>query len=138
MMEPPESFLRNDPTGGHGANSPIRCSLPESKVRTVFVIVPDIIREQTLQMGFVQHNDVIQQVSPTAFNPTFRSPILARAFEGGSDGANLQGANRYRDFHPIFPISVKNQKPGSRPKRKRLSQLLNDPSTSRVLRDIEI
>jgi hypothetical protein len=82
--------------------------------------------------------NVIEQVAPTTFNPTLRNSILPGTFEGCPDGANLQGTNRCRDFQPIFPISVKSQKPGSRPKRKRVSQLLNDPSTSRVLRNVEV
>lgn len=46
--------------------------------------------------------------------------------------------NRRRDFQPIFPIPVKNQKPRSRPKWKYLPQLLNDPKARRVLRNIGV
>jgi hypothetical protein len=107
-------------------------------MRAVPVIVVDIFGEQTLYVALIQRDNVIEQLAPTTFNPTLRNSILPGAFEGSSDGVNLQGADRYRDFQPIFPIPVKDQKSRSRPKRKRLPQLLNDPSTSRVLRDVEM
>jgi hypothetical protein len=47
-MEPAESLLRKDATGGYGTRSVVRCSLPESKMRAVVMIVADIISEQTL------------------------------------------------------------------------------------------
>jgi hypothetical protein len=37
MMQPSQAFMREDATGGYGATSAIRCSLPESEMRAVFV-----------------------------------------------------------------------------------------------------
>ncbi len=107
-------------------------------MRAIFVVILDVIGKEALHVALVNRDDVIQHIAPTTFNPTLRNSILPGTFKGGPDRADLQGANRYRDFRPIFPISVKNQKPWSRPKRKRLSQLLNDPSASRVLGDVEM
>jgi len=138
MMQPAESLARKDATRSRGMNPAVRCSLPESKMRAVLVVIPDVFREQTLQMAFIHRNDVIQQVSTAALNPTLRNSILPGTFEGGPNGSDLQSTNRCRDFQPIFPIPVKDQKPGCRPKRKRLPQLLNDPPARRVLRDVDV
>jgi len=62
-------------------------------MRPVFVVVADVFREQTFQMVLIQGNDVIQQISSAAFNPTLRYSILPRAFEGRSYWAHLQGSN---------------------------------------------
>jgi len=42
-----------------GANSVAGGSLPQPKMRAVFVVVADVFREQTFQMAFIQRNDVI-------------------------------------------------------------------------------
>jgi hypothetical protein len=47
-MEPAESLVRKDATPGTD-----RCSLTESEMRTVVVIVADAISEQPFQMAFI-------------------------------------------------------------------------------------
>jgi hypothetical protein len=89
-------------------------------------------------MALIHGNDVIQDVSSAALNPTLRNSILPGTFEGSSDRANLQGANSRRDFQPVFPITVKDQEPGSRSKWKCLPQLLNDPQARWMPSDIEV
>jgi len=59
MMQPAESLMRQDATRGSGTRSAIRRSLPESKMRAVVMIVADVVSEQTLQMAFVNRDDVI-------------------------------------------------------------------------------
>jgi hypothetical protein len=73
--------VRNDATQSCGTNPAVRCSLPESEMRAVVVTVTDVVSEESFQMGFIQRNDVIQQVSPAACNLPLRNPILPRAFE---------------------------------------------------------
>jgi len=77
------------------------------------VIVADVFGEQSLQMAFIHRNNVIQQVSSAAFNPTLRDAILPGTFEGGPYRADLQSTNGYQDFQSIFPIPVEDQKPRS-------------------------
>src|SRR5882757_822530 len=60
MMQPAQSILRKNPPGGSGANSVVRGSLPQPKMRAVLVVVADVFREQTFQMAFIHGNDVIQ------------------------------------------------------------------------------
>jgi len=90
-------------------------------------------------MTFVQRDDMVEKVMPAALDPPFGNSVLPRAaFEGGAHGPDIQSTNRCRDFHPIFPVPVEDQKPRSRPKRERLPQLLDNPHTLRMLRDIEV
>jgi hypothetical protein len=89
-------------------------------------------------MAFVRCNDVVQQVTAAALHPSLRDAILPRTFEGGSHRPNLQVSNRRWNFDSILAIPVKDQEPGSRFKRKRFPQLLDNPQARRVFRDIEM
>jgi hypothetical protein len=130
--------MRHDATRTRGRNSVVRRSLPQPEMRAVFVVVVDVFRKQPFQMAFVHSNNVIQQVSSAAFNPTLRNSILPGTFKGGAYGTNRQSTNRCRDFQPIFPIPVKDQESGSRPERKRLPQLLDGPQARRMADDVEV
>src|SRR5882762_6827621 len=138
MMQPAQSILRKNPPGRGGANSVVRGSLPQPKMRAVLVVVADVFRKQTFQMAFIHGNDVIQQISSAAFNPTLRYTILPRAFEGRSYRAHLQGSNGDWNLQPVLSVAVENKKPRSQLKRKRFSQLLHDPQASRMLGDVEV
>jgi hypothetical protein len=107
-------------------------------MRAVVVVVADVFREQSLQMTFIERNDVIQQIAPAAFDPTLRHAILPGAFEGGSHRTYLQRSNGYWNFQSVFPIPVEDQKSGSRFKRKRFPQLLDDPQAARMPGDVEM
>ena len=128
MMPPAEPILRKDAPRGCGANSVVGSSLPQPKMRAVFVIVADIFGEQTFQMAFVHRNHVIQQISSAAFDPTLRYAILPRTFEARSYRAHLQGSNGHGNLEPVLRIAVEDEKPRSQLKRKRFSQLFGRPT----------
>ena len=127
MVHSAEPVVRNDATQSYGANPAVRCSLPESEMRTVLVVVTNILREQPLQMLFIHCNDVIQQVSSAAFDPALCHAVLPGTLEEGPHRTHLQRSNGHGYFQSIFPIPVKDQESRSRPKRKCLPQLLDDP-----------
>ena len=77
MMQPSEAVTRNDVTSSHRANSAPRCFLPESKMHTVFVLVANVFREQTLEMAFVHRDDVVQQITAAALEAPFRNSVLS-------------------------------------------------------------
>ena len=81
MMQPTQSFMRKDMSSGHGVTSTVRCSLPESEMRAVFVVIANVFRQQTIEMSLIQRNYVIQQVSTAAFNPTLGNAVLPRTLE---------------------------------------------------------
>ena len=81
MMQPSQALMRADATRGHGATSAAGCSLPESEIRAVLVVVAEVRRKQPLQMAFIDCNDVIQQVTAATADPALREAILPRTFE---------------------------------------------------------
>src|ERR1019366_634725 len=110
-MQASQSREGKDTARGCGTSPVVGRSLPESKMRAVFVVVADVFREQPLQMLFVDCNDMIQQISSTAFNPTLRHTILPGAFERSPHRTYLQRSNSDWDFQSVFPIPVENQEP---------------------------
>ena len=107
-------------------------------MRAVLVIVTNVLREQSLQMAFVQCDDVIQQVTTTTADPALGHAILPRAFERSANRVYPQGSNGYGDFQAILCITIKDNEPRSRPEWKCFPQLLDGPETRRVLCDVEV
>ncbi len=93
---------------------------------------------QAFEAMFVDGNDMVQQVTPTALYPSLCNSILPRALPRGPDGRHGHGPNGDRDLRPILGIAVKDQKPGARFVGERLSQLLNDPGTCGMSGDMEM
>ncbi len=138
MMQPAESVMRQDATRGSGTTSTVRRSLSQSEMRAVAMVVADVFREQSLQMAFIERDDVVQQIAPAAFDPTLRHTILPGTFERGPHWAHLQRSNGYGNLEPVLRIPVEDQKPGGRFKRKRFPQLLDDPHARRMPGDVEM
>jgi hypothetical protein len=138
MMQSAEPFLGQDATATLGTKSVVGRSLPQSEMRAVFMVVADVFRKQSLQMAFIHRNDVIEQVSAAAFDPTLRDAVLPGTFERGADRPHLQGSNRCRNFKSPLLIPIKDQEPLCRCERKGFPQLLHDPQAGRVLGHIEV
>src|ERR1700757_3595912 len=101
-------------------------------------MVGDVFGKQALQMPLVKSNHMVEQLATAAPHPALGNTILPGTFEGGPHGVYLQGSNRRRDLRPVFCIPVMDEKSGRRPKRKRLPQLLDDPTAGRMLGDVEM
>jgi len=120
MMQSAEAVIRNDATRSHRANSAPRCSLPEYKMRAVFVVVANVFRKQTFEMASVHCDDVIQQITPAALDPSFRDSVLPWTLERSPNAPDSHRPNRGWNFGPILRIAVEEEKPRSRLERKRL------------------
>ena len=107
-------------------------------MRAVLVMVGDVFGKEPLQVPLIESNDMVEQLTTTAPHPALGNTILPGTFEGGPHGVDLQGSNRCRDLRPVFCIPVMDEKSGRRPKRKRLPQLLDDPTACRMLGDVEM
>src|SRR5437762_687627 len=81
---------------------------------------------------------MVEQLAAAAPYPTLGDTILPGTFERRSHGVYLQGSNGCRDLRPVLCSPVMEQKSRNRPKRKRLPQLLNDPTAGRMLGDVEV
>ena len=104
----------------------------------VVMIVMNEICEQPFQMAFIHRNDVIQEVSSAAFNPTLRHSVLPRTLERSSHGLDGHRPNRTRYVHAVLRVPIKDQEPGTRSIRKCFPQLLDDPRTRRMPGDVEM
>ena len=76
MVQPSESLLSKDPTRSYGTNPAVRRPLLKSEMRSVLMMVTNILGKQSLQMAFIQRNNVVQQVSSAASYPPLRDAIL--------------------------------------------------------------
>jgi hypothetical protein len=138
MVQPAESLLRKDPTSSYGTNPAVRCPLLKSEMRAILMMVTNILGEQPLQMAFTQRNNVVQQVSSATFDPPLGYTVLPGTPERGLRRAHFQGSNCRWKLTTIFRISIEDQKLGSGTKWKRLPQLLDDPTTRRMLGDVNV
>src|SRR6516164_1124058 len=100
-------------------------------MRAVLVVIANIVEQKSPQMAFVHRNNVIQQLPPTAFDPTLRYPVLPWTLERGLDRLNPEGSHCSGNLLSVFPVPVEDQKPRSRAKWKRLPQLLHNPQARR-------
>ena len=130
--------MRDHATRAFGAASIIGCSLPQPEMCTVFMVIANIIREQTPQMRFVQGDNPVQKFVPTAFDPTLRNPVLPWTPKGGSHRIQLEGPYGGRDFRAVFCIAVKDQIPWRRPKQEGFPQLLDNPRARGMGSNVEM
>ena len=64
-----------DPTRSYGTDPAARRPLLKSEMRPVLMMVTNVLREQSLQMAFIQCNHVVQEVSSAASHPALRDAI---------------------------------------------------------------
>lgn len=81
---------------------------------------------------------MIEQVTAGTLDPTLGNSVLPGACERSPDGSDPQGADRCGKLDTILPIPVKDQELGSRVERKRFPQLLKNPSTGGMTRDVRV
>jgi hypothetical protein len=62
-------------------------------MRAVVMIVADVVIEQTLQVAFVDSDDVIQEFAAATAYPTLRNSILPRTPQRTADRTHLQSSN---------------------------------------------
>ena len=79
-------------------------------MRAVFVMVGNILAEQPLQVAFIDRNNVIQQVTAAAADPTLSDSILPGAFERSPNRTHLQGSNGRWDFQSVLYIPIEDEK----------------------------
>jgi hypothetical protein len=78
-------------------------------MRAVVMIVADVVSEQTLQVAFVNCDDVIQEFAAATAYPTLRNSILPRTPQRSADRTYLQRSNGYGDLQPVLRIPVENE-----------------------------
>jgi hypothetical protein len=61
-----------------------RSFLLQCEMRSVFVVIADVLAHQSLQMPFVEHDDVVEQIPSTVANPALCNAVLPRTAKAGS------------------------------------------------------
>ena len=119
-------------------SSAVRRFLPQSEMHAIFVVLANIVCEKSLEVALVEGDDMVEQVTPTAFHPTLCHAILPRTLQRSADPFDFHRSDRGWDIRPILGIPVEDEKPGCRPKGKGLPELLHDPTARRVSGDIDV
>jgi len=86
MMQATESRELNHRPTTRRANSFFWSFFVQPKVRSVAVVIEDILREEAFQVKLVEGNDVVQQITAATFDPPLGDSVLPRAFERSCDG----------------------------------------------------
>jgi len=93
----------------------------------ILVVVTDILSKQPFQMPLVQDDDMIQQVSAAAANPSLGNAVLPRTRKAVRTGSlPMPFANDTTSFAE-FRIAVEEQEAVCRRVRTRFAHLLHDP-----------
>ena len=107
-------------------------------MRSIVVIVANIIGKKSFQVSLVHRNDVIEQITAAAFHPALGHSVLPGTPDRGSHAGDSQGANGRPYFQAVFLIVIKQQELRGRFVRKRFSQLLRDPTAGGMTGDVEV
>jgi hypothetical protein len=80
--------------------------------RPVIVLVTDVFTHQSVQMAFVEYDDMIEQISPAVANPAFCYAVLPRAPEAAALWLDTETFYRADDFLIEIRSTVEDQKLG--------------------------
>jgi hypothetical protein len=67
-----------------------RRSLRQRKMRSVLVVVTDVLVHQAFQMPFIQNDRMVEQITAAVANPTLSDTVLPRASEAGPLGLDAE------------------------------------------------
>ena len=88
--------------------SPVRCVLLQGIVNAVFVIV-NVVTDQSVKMLLVQRDDMVQELSPAASDPSFRNSILPRRLYDRPFGLQSSGLQKRDHFLSERRISIEDE-----------------------------
>jgi len=92
-------------------NSTAGCVLPQTEMSSVFVVITDIIFQQSSRMPLVQDDHVVEQLPTHTPNPALRDTVLPRTSKGDADKFCALLLNRSDDVCRELRVAVKDQKP---------------------------
>ena len=75
---------------------PLRCILAETEVGAILVVVGDVVPNESNSVAVAEHDDVIEQLSPTATYPSLGYRVLPRALECRTTGFRF---DRFHERH---------------------------------------
>jgi len=105
VMQAAQSRSRHDRALVHRPNSAHRCSLIQSKVSSVFMVVADIVGKKPLQVALVDGNDVIQQIAATTLDPSFCGAVLPGTLERSAHRTHGHRTHCHRHLQSVFGVT---------------------------------
>jgi hypothetical protein len=114
--------------------SRIRCALIQRDVRSVFVIIRQILTPKPSEVLFVQRNDVIQQLAASTADPAFSDSILPRAPQTRSYRFNAARLQEAENLSTELCVVIKQDLTIVAGQRQSLAQLLDNPVGGRMFR----
>ena len=73
-----------------------RSSLLQRKMCSVIVVITDVLAHQAFQMPFVEHDYMVEQITPAVADPTLSNPVLPRDYARWSALAGCRSSSSYR------------------------------------------
>ena len=141
MVQTAEPWHRNHPAIWARISNGLassRCLFLQPEMRSVIMVVANVLVHETLEMPLVEDNHVIQQVSPTVADEAFCYSVLPRAAEAGPfwlDPKALDGAD---DLNVEVAPAIEYQILRGGVVREGLAQLMRDPCAGRMPCDAEV
>jgi hypothetical protein len=99
---------------------------------SVVVVVADILSHQALQVSFIEHEDMIKQVSSTTTNEALCHSVPPRTAEAGSLGFDAKGSDRVDRLFAKGCRPIEDQVLRCVIEGECLSQLLRHPRAGRI------
>lgn len=72
--------------------------LLQTEMRAILVVIADVFVHQALQMPFIEHDYMVEQIAAAGTDPPFRNTVLPRASKAGSlelDAEALHGIDNF-------------------------------------------
>ena len=104
---------------------------------SVVMIVTDVLGHQPFEMPLVEHDHMIEQVSPAIADEAFCDSVLPGTAKASSLGFYPEALDGAGDFRAEVSSAIEDQVFRSRVVGKGLAQLLADPCTRWMLGDAE-
>ena len=118
--------------------SACRRLLAQPQMGSILVVVADVFVHQSLQMTFVQHDHVIEEVVAAVTDEALGHAILPRTSEAGTFRLDAEAGDRFDDLRTEVRSAVEDQIFRSGVVRERLAQLLVHPRARRMPGDVEM
>ena len=83
-----------------------RCVASERQVRSRFVIIGEVVRQNPFEMPVIEHNHVIETVSTNRSDESFGVRILPRRSYGRSDFFDAKLFHSFGEFFSVDSIVV--------------------------------
>ena len=92
------------------------------------MVIAKVVSKKSLQMAFVESDDVIEQIAAAASHPALGNPVLPGTLDRSLHVSNLQSANGSGNIQSILLIVVEEKEAGRGLVGKCFAQLLDDPT----------